>query len=99
MNSENTPVSTVLMAALGGAIVGAGIALLFAPQSGRKTRQKLSDLGEDAEEYAREILEKAEQSLGKTERKGEKLLQKVQDFVEDKKRQLAEAAGGAKHSR
>ncbi len=39
---------TVLMAFLAGAAVGGIVALLYAPQEGRKTRQKLLDLGDDA---------------------------------------------------
>ncbi len=99
MESENRPFSTVILAALGGAIVGAGIALLVAPQSGRRTRQKLHDLGEEAEESVREFLEKAGDGAEKIERKGEKLIQKIQDFVEDKKRQAVEIAKSAKHAR
>jgi gas vesicle protein len=41
---------TVLFAFLAGATVGGVVALLFAPQSGQKTRQKLLELGEDARE-------------------------------------------------
>ena len=37
---------TVLMAFLAGAAVGGIVALLYAPQEGRKTRQKILDLGE-----------------------------------------------------
>jgi gas vesicle protein len=41
---------TVLMAFLAGAAVGGVVALLYAPQDGRKTRQKLLELGDDARE-------------------------------------------------
>jgi gas vesicle protein len=41
---------TVLFAFLAGATVGGVVALLFAPQSGEKTRQKLLAMGEDARE-------------------------------------------------
>ena len=99
MSSENSSAGTVLLALVGGAILGAGIALLYAPQSGRRTRQKLRDLGEDAEEYAREVLEGAEEGVEKARQKGERLMQKGQDFVEDKKRQLASALDDAKNAR
>ena len=36
---------TVLFAFLAGATVGGVVALLFAPQSGQKTRQKLLEMG------------------------------------------------------
>jgi gas vesicle protein len=41
---------TVLFAFLAGATVGGVVALLFAPQSGQKTRQKLLEMGDDARE-------------------------------------------------
>ncbi len=41
---------TVLFAFLAGAAVGGVVALLYAPQSGQKTRQKLLELGDDARE-------------------------------------------------
>ena len=99
MNSENSSTGTVLLAFLGGAILGAGIALLYAPQSGRRTRQKLRDLGDDAGDYASDLQERAEESLEQAKRKGEEWMQKGQDFVGDKKRQMAEAIDGVKNSR
>ncbi len=39
---------TVLLAFLAGAAVGGVVALLYAPQSGKQTRQKLLELGDDA---------------------------------------------------
>ena len=35
-----------------GSVVGAGLALLFAPQSGKKTRKKIADIADDAWDYA-----------------------------------------------
>lgn len=77
-----------MLAALGGAIVGAGIALLYAPQSGRRTRQKLNDMGSDAEEYAREMLERAEEGVEKARRKSSEWIDKGQEFLEEKKREM-----------
>jgi gas vesicle protein len=89
MDSETSSTSTVLLALLGGAILGAGIALLYAPQSGRRTRQKLKDLGDDAEDCARELLGKARESVERAESKGEEWMQKGKDFVQEAKKQLA----------
>ncbi|HXC63237.1 MAG TPA: YtxH domain-containing protein [bacterium] len=98
-SNSNTSASTVLLAILGGAVVGAGIALLYAPQSGHRTRQKLQDLADDAEGYANDLAGQAEAALSKAERKGEEWLKNGQDFVEDKKRQVAQAIDGSKSSR
>jgi gas vesicle protein len=50
MSQQNGGVGagTVLFAFLAGAAVGGVVALLFAPESGQKTRQKLLAMGEDA---------------------------------------------------
>ncbi len=43
---------SILLSFLLGGLVGAGFALLLAPQSGRETRQKIRELSEDAKEKA-----------------------------------------------
>lgn len=53
---------TVLVSFVAGAAIGAGLALLYAPKSGREMRENLLDLTEDAvdkiKEYAKEAQEK-----------------------------------------
>jgi gas vesicle protein len=49
-NNGGVGAGTVLFAFLAGAAVGGVVALLYAPQDGRKTRQKLMELGDDARE-------------------------------------------------
>ena len=95
-NQSSSGAGTLLLALLGGAVLGAGIALLYAPQSGKRSRQKLRELGEDAEEYARELIERAEDRVELAGRKGGDWIKKGQDFVEGKKRQLAAAIVSAK---
>jgi gas vesicle protein len=55
-------VGTVLISFLAGAAIGSGLALLFAPKSGREVREQIKDLTEDAvgkiKEYARDAQEK-----------------------------------------
>ncbi len=50
-----------------GGLIGAGMALIFAPQSGEETReqirQKGNELGEQASQTAEEVRHKAEQAL------------------------------------
>jgi len=98
-SNGNTSTSTVLLALLGGAVVGAGIALLYAPQSGRRTRQKLQDLADDAEGYAQDLAGQAEAAMDKAERKGEEWLKNGQDFIDEKKRQVVQAIDGSKSAR
>lgn len=53
---------TVLLSFIAGAAIGAGVALLYAPKSGREMRENILDLTEDAvdkiKEYAKEAQEK-----------------------------------------
>ncbi len=53
---------TVLVSFVAGAAIGAGLALLYAPKSGREIREDIVDITEDAvdkiKEYAREAQEK-----------------------------------------
>lgn len=59
--------STVLVSFLAGAALGAGLALLYAPKSGRETREQIADLADDAacriKEYTRDAQEKIREAL------------------------------------
>ncbi len=53
---------TVLLSFMAGAAVGAGMALLYAPKSGKEMRETIADLTEDAvdkiKEYAKDAQDK-----------------------------------------
>jgi len=63
MRDEGYSSGSVLLSFLLGGVVGAGLALLFAPQSGSETRQKIKDLTDDVKdkttEYVKQAKEKA----------------------------------------
>jgi gas vesicle protein len=60
MSDENSSqVGVVVTAFAVGALVGAGIALLYAPQSGKETRKLLADKGRELKGRARDTLEDA----------------------------------------
>src|SRR5512133_3465409 len=67
--SEEQGVSagTVLVSFVAGAAIGAGLALLYAPKSGREMRENIVDLTEDAvdkiKEYAKEAQEKIKTAI------------------------------------
>lgn len=67
--SEEQGVSagTVLVSFAAGAAIGAGLALLYAPKSGREMRENIADLTEDAvdkiKEYAKEAQEKIKTAI------------------------------------
>ena len=54
---------SVLLPLFVGGMVGAGVALLFAPESGRKTRKKVRHLAEDALEKAEGCIEQAKDAV------------------------------------
>jgi gas vesicle protein len=99
MESKGTAASTVFLAALGGAILGAGIALLYAPQSGRRTRRKLGELGEEAGDYARDLLEDAAEGVESVKLRGEAWARETQKAFDDIKQQAAAAMDGSKAGR
>lgn len=64
MNEDKGCVGGVLLAFLAGGLIGAGLALLYAPAAGRETRQKIEDLAEDvkkrSETWGGDLRKKAE---------------------------------------
>lgn len=82
--------SIILSFILGG-IVGAGFALLFAPQAGRETRQKIKDLTEDVKGKARDYVEDVKEKISGTIEKGK-------DFFEEKKSIISTAIEAGKEA-
>ncbi len=55
--------ATVLISFLIGGIVGAGLALLLAPYSGKKMRGKIVDIADDMKDYATDYSKKLRQKI------------------------------------
>jgi gas vesicle protein len=72
------------LAFLGGGLVGAAMALLLAPQSGRESREQLREYARRAEENVHELVEKAVRVLDQKVGKG-------REFIKDKQAVLTEA--------
>ena len=72
------------LAFLGGGLVGAAMALLLAPQSGRESREQLRGYARRAEENVHELADKAVQVLDQAVGKG-------REFIKDKQAVLSEA--------
>ena len=75
---------SVAVAFLAGTLIGAGAALLLAPQSGAKTRKLLKDYAEQAQDETWERVQKAKSTLDSVIKKGKK-------FARDKKSLLSSA--------
>ena len=56
--SHEDRTTSILVALVVGGLVGAGVALLLAPQSGKRTRKQIADLAEDLKDYAADLTDK-----------------------------------------
>jgi gas vesicle protein len=89
MQSSNRQDSGNLSLFITGALVGAGIALLFAPQSGTQMRGLLRDYASRAKDELDEAVDQGTEALDSTIERG-------QEFVEKGKESLREAGRQAK---
>jgi gas vesicle protein len=78
----NTTAEVVSFSA--GAIVGAGLALLYAPKTGHEVRAKVGDVTEDA-------IAKMKQATANTQEKLNRNLRKGRDYAEEKVSELKTA--------
>ena len=80
-----------MLLCLSAAAIGAGAALLFTPQSGRKSQQQLRRYGQRAQNSLHEFIEEATEAISKS-------IEKAQEFLQAKKSVLTEAIGGTSDS-
>jgi gas vesicle protein len=66
-DEQGTSAGTVFLSFLAGAAVGAGLALLYAPKTGKELREKIGELTDDAvgkiKSYATEAQEKLKSTI------------------------------------
>ncbi|MEW6001344.1 MAG: YtxH domain-containing protein [Nitrospirota bacterium] len=74
-----------------GGIVGAGLALLLTPQSGRETRQRIRELTDEVKEKAKDYVEDVKGKVSSTFDKGK-------EFFEEKKSILTTAVEAGKEA-
>jgi len=67
-----------------GAIVGAGLALLYAPKTGHDTREKIADATEDAISKMKGITADAQVKLTRAQEKLNRKLERGRDYAEEK---------------
>lgn len=103
---NNTMTDALML--VGGGIVGAGLALLLAPQSGRKTRNEIArfgkTIGRNAEKAVRDVADRMGKTATGIMHSGKELtkegkkglltaIEKGQEALESQKRKLARMVG------
>ena len=70
-------VGTVVLSFFIGTVIGAGVALLLAPEEGEKTRRKIGDLAENVREKAEGSFEEVTDKVTTVLEKGKNFLKKA----------------------
>ena len=90
-NERGFSAGTIFMSFLLGGVVGAGLAILLAPQSGEETRERIKGLAEDVKEKASQYTEQIREKIASTIEEGKGL-------VEEKKTIIATAIEAGKEA-
>ena len=90
-NGFNASSGSWLLSFVLGELIGAALALLVAPRSGRQTREQIKDLAEDVKEKAGTYYDKAKDQISTA-------MQKGADLLEQKKTELGTRVSGVKEA-
>jgi gas vesicle protein len=89
---------SMFLAFLMGGFVGAGVALILAPQSGPETRKRVMGLAEDVKEKTAGIKEKVTQGVEQGKETVSTTLEKGKEFIGEKKSALSSAIEAGKEA-
>ena len=73
--------SSIILAFFIGGLVGAGVAMLLAPQPGKEIRQKIKELTDDAKEKAAKYAEEVKSKVTSTVEKGKELVEEKKSLI------------------
>ncbi len=80
-NDRGFSAGTVFMAFILGGAIGAGLALLMAPQSGKETMEKLRGLTEDVTEKASRYADQIKEKVNSTIEEGKGLVEEKKSII------------------
>ncbi len=80
-NNSGLCAGTVFLSFLAGAAVGAGVALLVAPKTGKEIRDKITDITEDAVDKIKEYVSEAQDKLRTTLEDGKEVLKEKKTIL------------------
>jgi gas vesicle protein len=78
---RGTSVGTIFISFLAGAAVGSGLALLFAPKSGKEMREQIRDLTDDAVDKIKEYSRDAQEKIKSTYEDGKDLVKQKKSII------------------
>jgi gas vesicle protein len=88
----------VLFSFFVGGLLGAGVALLVAPKSGKETRQQLKEMAEDVKGKAETYIEQMKDDVASVVEKGKEMVEKGKGLLEEQKNVLASAVEAGKEA-
>lgn len=92
MPDRNTTIKVGALMLIAGGVIGAGVALLFAPQSGKATRKDISRYARKARRRAEDIVDDFSDTVSKmVETVGEKsadILDRGSDIAQDARKEI-----------
>jgi gas vesicle protein len=74
-------IGTVLISFLAGAAVGSGLALLFAPKTGKEVREQIKELTDDAVGKIKDYARDAQEKIKSTYDEGKELLKEKKTII------------------
>ena len=80
-NDNGINASTVFISFLAGAAVGAGLALLVAPKTGKELREKIADLTDDAVSKIKDYASEAQNKISATLEDGKELIKEKKSII------------------
>ena len=100
MSGEGNGFLGTVFAFLTGAAIGAGLALLYAPQSGEETRKKLKELSEkvadDVKDHYEKLHKETQKAIESVKSTSEKAVGQIKTFIEGAKEGLVKEQKKAK---
>lgn len=73
--------ATVVVSFLAGAAIGSGLALLFAPKTGREVREQIKDLTDDAVDKIRDYARDAQEKIKSTYECGKEVVMEKKSII------------------
>ncbi len=80
-DDHGASLATVMVSFLAGAAIGSGLALLFAPKTGREVREQIKDLTDDAVDRIRDYTRDAQEKIKSTYECGKEVILEKKSII------------------